>query len=131
MKSTKKILILIALLCFLICLSKCSKAKEPADLVLKNGKIVTVDEAVPEVQAIAVKGDKILAVGSNKEIKRHITSSTKVIDLEGKLAVPGLIDSHGHFLSLGFAKMRIDLTKAENWDQIVSLVRDAANRPGK
>jgi predicted amidohydrolase YtcJ len=107
--------------------------KQSADLVLINGKIVTVDDAKPVAQALAVKGDKILIVGSTKEIKSHINSATKVIDLEGKLAIPGFIDAHGHFLSLGYAKMRLDLTKAKNFDHIVKMVKEAAQKakPGE
>ncbi|MDH4196442.1 MAG: amidohydrolase, partial [Candidatus Aminicenantes bacterium] len=56
---------------------------EPADLVLTNGQVVTVDEKVPEAQAVAVRGDKIAAVGSVKDIRRYIGPETRVIDLEG------------------------------------------------
>ncbi|MCK4760604.1 MAG: amidohydrolase [Candidatus Aminicenantes bacterium] len=107
--------------------------KETADLVLINGKIVTVDKNKPTAQALAVKKDKILAVGSSREIKAYITPKTRVIDLKGKLAVPGLIDSHGHFLSLGYAKMKLDLTKAENWEHIIAMVKEAAGKaqPGE
>jgi len=106
---------------------------EPADLVLTNGKVVTVDEKVPEAQAVAVRGDRIEAVGSVKDIKRYIGSGTRVIDLEGKLAIPGLIESHGHFTGLGSSKLILDLTKTRGWDDIVALVGEAAKsaRPGE
>src|SRR5688572_20791165 len=90
-------------------------AVEPATLVLRNGKIVTVDDARPEAQAVAVRGDRIVAVGSNAEIQRHIGPSTKVIDLNGQLAVPGLIESHGHFMGLGQSKMTLDLMDVKDW----------------
>jgi predicted amidohydrolase YtcJ len=96
-----------------------------ADLVLMNGKIVTMDEANPEAQALAAKGDVIVAVGSDKEINAYVSTSTRVIDLDGKLAVPGLTDGHGHFMSLGQSKMRLDLTKVKNWDEVVAMVADA------
>src|ERR1700716_2716373 len=67
-----------------------------ATLVLTNGHIVTVDSARPEAQAVAITGDRVLAVGTNAEIKRFVTPTTTVIDLEGRLAVPGFIDGHGH-----------------------------------
>lgn len=106
---------------------------QSADLVLMNGKIVTQDEAKPEAQALAAKGDEIIAIGSTNEIRPLISSSTKVIDLAGKLAIPGLIDGHGHFMSLGQSKMRLDLTKAKNWDDIVAMVAEAVNKaePGE
>jgi predicted amidohydrolase YtcJ len=97
----------------------------PADLVLQNGKLVTVDEAVPEAEAIAVTGDRIVAVGRSEEIAEYIGKATEVIDLDGRLAIPGFIEGHGHFAYLGLAKMSLDLTRAANWDEIVAMVADA------
>src|SRR5262249_16796839 len=65
----------------------------PADLVLRNGKIVTVDDARPEAQAIAVSGDTIAAVGSNQDIQAYVGPATRVVDLHGALATPGFIDA--------------------------------------
>ena len=73
-------------------------------LVLLNGKVVTVDEALPEAEAVAVQGDRIVAVGSNAEIEELIGPETRVEDLDGRLAIPGFIESHGHFVSLGRSK---------------------------
>jgi len=111
----------------------CGRKPEPADLVLMNGKIVTVDEAKPEAQALAVRGDLIAALGTDKEIKAYIGPATEVIDLEGKLAIPGFIESHGHFTGIGEAKLELDLTKAKNWDEIVVMVKDAVQKakPGE
>ena len=80
----------------LMVLSACAgEPAVPADLVLRGGKVVTVDENIPDGQAIAVKGDTILAVGSNREISRYIGRDTEVIDLDGQLAIPGFVESHG------------------------------------
>jgi predicted amidohydrolase YtcJ len=105
----------------------------PADLVLRNGKIVTVDDRRPEARALAASGDTIVAVGTDREIEPYIAKSTRVIDLAGKLAVPGFIDGHGHFMSLGLSKMRLDLSACKNWDEIVSMVKAAAEKakPGE
>lgn len=113
--------------------SACQKKVEPADLVLLNGKIVTVDSIVPEAEALAVRGEVVAAVGQNKEIKRYIGDKTQVIDLAGKLAIPGFIDSHGHFTSLGESKMVLDLTRAKSWEDIVAMVAEAAKnaKPGE
>ena len=100
-------------------------ATEPevaADLVLRGGKVVTVDEAVPDGQAIAVKGDTILAVGSDRDIKAFIGRATEVIDLDGKLVIPGFIESHGHFLGVGDANMQLALMDVANWDEVVAMV---------
>ena len=106
---------------------------EPATLVLRNGKIVTVDESRPVVEAIAVHGDRIAAVGSNAEIQRYIGGTTRVIDLKGQLAIPGLIESHGHFMNFGLSKMTLDLMDVKSWDEIVSMVAAAAKqaKPGE
>ncbi len=64
-------------------------AENPADLVLRNGKLVTLDDSQPEAQALAVVGDRIVAVGSNREIGAYIGSATQVIDLDGQLVIPG------------------------------------------
>jgi predicted amidohydrolase YtcJ len=111
----------------------CARKSKPADLVLINGKIVTVDEAKPEAKALAVRGDLIAAVGTDKEIEAFIGPGTKIIDLEGKLAIPGFIDSHGHFTGIGQSKLELDLTKAKNWDEIVAMVKDAVQKakPGE
>ena len=98
----------------------------PADLVLTNGKLVTVDSAHPEAEAIAITGDRIVAVGTNEEIAAYVGANTGTIDLEGHLAIPGFIDGHGHYMSLGESKMMLDLTRARNWDEIVALVAEAA-----
>lgn len=104
----------------------CAPKKEPADLVLKNGKIATMDAAVPEVEALAVRGSTIVAVGDDGDIAPYIGEATQVIDLEGRLAIPGFIESHGHFTSIGRAKLQLDLTKARSWDEIVAMVEEAA-----
>jgi hypothetical protein len=93
-----------------------------ADLVLRGGKVVTVAEDIPDGQAIAVKGDTILAVGSNRQIRAYIGPNTEVIDLDGALAIPGFIESHGHFLGIGDANMQLDLMSVANWSEIVSMV---------
>jgi predicted amidohydrolase YtcJ len=94
----------------------------PADLVLLDGKGVTVDDNVPDGEAIALKGDTILAVGSNREIRAFVGAETEVIDLDGQLAIPGFIDSHVHFTGIGQAKMQLNLMDVANWEEIVSMV---------
>lgn len=104
-----------------------------ADLVLRNGKIVTLDPAHPQAQALAITTGKIVAVGSNAQIASQIQSSTKVIDLGGKLATPGLIEGHGHFTGVGQMKMNLNLRDAKSWNQIVAMVAAAAKeaKPGE
>ena len=94
----------------------------PADLVLLDGKVVTVDDNVPDGEAIAMKGDTILAVGSNREIRAFVGSETEVIDLDGMLAIPGIIESHAHFTGIGNSRMQLDLMDVANWEEVVSMV---------
>jgi len=84
-----------------------------ADLVLLNGKIVTVDDRESIAEAVAVKFGKILAVGSNDVIKGLIGEETDVIDLKGRTVIPGLIDSHCHMISTGITMMMdiVDLSE--------------------
>lgn len=114
-------------------LAGCGAGVEPADLVLRNGNIITVDDAHSEVQALAVKGDTIVALGSDAEIKSYIGPSTQVIDLEGKTAFPGFIEGHGHFTGLGGSLMNLNFMKVSNWDQVVAMVAEAAKKvqPGE
>jgi predicted amidohydrolase YtcJ len=72
-----------------------------ADLVFSNGKIVTVDERFTIAQAVAVKGDRIVAVGTTQEVARLAGPNTRTIDLRGRTAIPGLIDNHLHLLRAG------------------------------
>jgi predicted amidohydrolase YtcJ len=68
-----------------------------ADLILHNGKIVTLDKRSSIAQAVAIRDGKFLAVGSDADVKRFSGAATKVIDLGGRTVVPGLNDSHTHF----------------------------------
>jgi predicted amidohydrolase YtcJ len=105
----------------------------PADLVLTNGRIVTMDDARPEGEAIAISKDRIQALGTAAEIKTMIGPNTQVIDLQGQLAIPGFIESHGHFTSVGGAQLELNLMNAESWDKIVAMVAEAVSRakPGQ
>jgi predicted amidohydrolase YtcJ len=98
---------------------------EAADLVLMNGKIVTVDENNPRAEALAVRGDTIVAVGSSEDIQHYIDQKkTNVIDLQGKLALPGFNDSHVHFISGGHAFLSVSLDGVTSFDEIQRRVRE-------
>jgi predicted amidohydrolase YtcJ len=106
---------------------------QPATLVLTNGKIVTMETAPAEAQAIAIRGDRIAALGTAVEIKRFIGAGTEVIDLKGQLAIPGFIESHGHFTGVGEAQLHLNLMKTTSWQEIVAMVEQAAKtaKPGQ
>jgi predicted amidohydrolase YtcJ len=108
-------------------------ASHPADLVLRNGKIITIDAQSSIAQAIAVAGDKIVAVGPDAAMASHTAPSTRVIDLKGRSVTPGLVDGHAHmdrealrnvFPSLGRVRSIKDIQ-----DRIAELAR--GKRPGE
>lgn len=99
--------------------------ENPADMVLRGGKVVTVDSTVPDGEAVAIKDGRILAVGSNQDIRQYIGRETEVIELQGQLAIPGFIESHAHFMRVGQTKTELNLMNVANWEEIVSMVEFA------
>ena len=79
-----------------------------ADLVLVGGRVVTMDDAKPEAEAVAILGDTIEYVGSKADMLRFTGKSTQVIDLAGAFVMPGFIEGHGHFTGIGEAKLGLD-----------------------
>lgn len=100
-------------------------AVEPATLVLRGGRIATVDAELGEQQAIAVRGHQIVAVGSDAQIAELIGPQTELIELEGRRVIPGFIEGHGHFLSLGQSKQILDLSAVTDWTQLEAMVAEA------
>ncbi len=132
----KRLLIIPAVITIFFLMNNCRSKKvveNPADLVLINGKIATMDEKNPLVEAISIKGDKIQLAGTNDQIKKVIGDSTNVIDLKGKFVMPGFNDSHAHFLGIGESKTILDLHEAKNYDEVIALVAKAADnaKPGE
>lgn len=113
--------------------AKRKAAIEAADLVLRGGKVVTVDPAIGTQQALAVNGYEIAAVGSNEDIAPYIGPETRVVELNGRFVMPGFIEGHGHFMSLGESRQILDLTAVRNWQEVVTLVATAVDKaqPGE
>ncbi len=118
----KEFLILITIFTVIFTLFSCRGSVGSADLVLRNGRIITMDNRWPQVSALAVKGDRISAIGSDRDMLRYTGMETQVIDLKGMLTIPGFIEGHGHFYSLGASLVELELRNAENWDAIIALV---------
>jgi predicted amidohydrolase YtcJ len=110
-----------------------SQTVSPVDLVLTNGRVVTVEESQPEAQAIAITGDRIVAVGSSGDIRPYVGPATKVVDVNGQLVIPGFVEGHGHFTGVGAAQLNLNLMNAHSWDEIVAMVAEAVKtaRPGQ
>jgi predicted amidohydrolase YtcJ len=106
---------------------------QPADLVLRGGRILTLDAAVPEAQALAARNGAIVAIGSNADMDRFVGSNTQVIDLAGQLAIPGFIEGHAHFNNIGEGKMNLELMNTKSWNEIVQMVAQAVEKakPGQ
>ena len=99
-----------------------------ADTVLTNGKIITVDDRFSIAQAVAIRGERILAVGTNQEIGRLAGPSTRRIDLRGRAVVPGLIDSHAHYMEEGVLwTVELRLDNIDTRKQALEMIRAKAN----
>ncbi|MEJ9229839.1 amidohydrolase [Peribacillus butanolivorans] len=94
-----------------------------ADIVFINGEVITVDQKNKVVEAVAVKGNRVSAVGSNREVKGFIGEETKVIDLQGKTLLPGFIDAHIHLILYGVNQLAVSC-KDEHIKSIVDLLND-------
>lgn len=101
---------------------------QTADFVFLNGKVWTVDASKPQAEAVAVSGSRILAVGSNKEMGGFRGASTNVIDLKGRLMLPGFIDNHTHFSSGGFQLQNVDLRNARNEEEFARRIKERAEK---
>jgi predicted amidohydrolase YtcJ len=97
-----------------------------ADLLLVNADVVTVDEALPRAEAVAIRGDLILDVGTSEEMSKHRGEHTEIIDLQGQMVIPGFIEGHGHYTSFGGSLLILDFRYAKSFAEIVSMVADAA-----
>ena len=105
----------------------------PADLVLRGGRIVTLDDKVPDAEALAARGGRIVALGTAADIAPFVGPTTEVVELNSAFAMPGFIEGHGHFTGIGENRLNLDLAGTTSWDEIVRLVaQSVANaRPGQ
>ncbi|MEK7725164.1 MAG: amidohydrolase [Acidobacteriota bacterium] len=102
-----------------------AQTKQKITLLLHNGKVFTADENYSIVEAVAVDGEKIVAVGKSKDLKAKY-QATKEIDLQGRLVTPGFNDAHAHFLRGALALLNVDLTGAKTLSEAKQKVADKA-----
>jgi predicted amidohydrolase YtcJ len=122
------------LLSILLCAGAPATSKvEPADLVLRNGNIYTVQSGQPHAEAVAVKGDRIIFVGSNADAGKYISAKTRVIDLHGNTVVPGLTDAHHHLSGVGFREMTLNLEGITSLEEFLAKVKARVDKakPGE
>ena len=106
---------------------------QKADMIIHNGMIYTMNDLNPTAEAVAVSSGKIIALGKYTDLDPLITPRTKIINLRGATMTPGIIEGHGHFYGLGLAKMQLDLSKTESYQDLVDMVSDAVenSKPGE
>ena len=104
-----------------------------ADLLLVDGRIETMDPVIGEVEALAALDGRILTVGANEAAMVYAGEGTRILDLEGKRALPGFIDGHAHFTGIGHAQQVLDLLHVRSWDEVIAMVQEAVERtePGE
>ena len=132
----KKLSAIIIILSLVFLAGACSQPYEgpPADFVIKNAKVVTIDKDNPRAQAVAVRGEFIIAVTSNRKIEQYIDeTTTQVIDAKGRLVVPGFNDAHIHFLSGGSSMMNLDFRYVHDVQTIQKMVAEKVkeSKPGE
>ena len=106
---------------------------EPADLIFVNGNVYTANEKQPHAQAIAVKADRIVFVGSNSEVDKFKGTQTRIIDLHGATALPGMTDAHHHLEGVGFREMTLNLEGVTNLQDFLAKVKAKVDqaKPGE
>ena len=121
------------LCCILLLTAFASSQNQPVTLVLKNANVYTADDARPRAQAVAVKEDKIVFVGSDAEVQQYIGKETRVLDLKGATVLPGLTDSHYHFMGVGARELTFNLEGTRSLDELLARLKErvAASKPGE
>jgi len=116
-----------------IVIFSCGKKQVPADMVILGGKIYTVADRKPVVEAVAVKADKIVFAGLEEGVRSLIDDKTIVIDLQGKILTPGFIEGHGHIMGIGYNELNLDLMDVKSYDEMVEHVKQAVSKtqPGQ
>ena len=121
------------LILLILLVISCSEKKIPADLIIQGGKIYTMNDLQPTVEAVAVIGKRIVYAGDATGAKQFQSEKTSIIDLQGKTMTPGFIEGHGHIMGLGYNEMNLDLMSVKNYEELVEKVKEAVAKaqPGQ
>lgn len=108
-------------------------AQTTSDLILTNGRIYTVDQTRPIVSALAVRGGRVVFVGSDAEARATARGGARVIDLRGNTVIPGIVDAHAHLLGLGTSLRRVNLAGSASYEEVIERVTAWARKakPGE
>src|SRR5215831_4009223 len=117
----------------IIALTWSSPPADTANLIFINGNVYTGNEKQPQAQAIVVKADRIIFVGSNSDVKKFQDANTRVVDLHGATVFPGMTDAHYHFLGVGEREMNLNLEGITNLGDFLAKVKERVDRakPGE
>jgi predicted amidohydrolase YtcJ len=131
-----RLLFFILLALFAMTATFSTQADKPpfaADLIIINAKIHTMDQGQPLAEAVAVSGNRIIAVGATKEVRKLAGANTRVIDAKGQVVLPGFNDAHVHFMSGGFQLSSVDLRDASSQQEFAERIRAFADKlpPGR
>ena len=122
----KPLLLAVTLLVAGLLTAQASESKDPADYVLLNGKVYTVNPKQPWAEAVAVRGDEIVHVGDNQGARDFIGKDSRAIDLKGKLLLPGFVESHIHLLMGAATTSGVTLTMTDSLEDIQRKVKEYA-----
>src|SRR6202158_921398 len=135
--TARRIHLVVLIVCVFLCAAGSAAAqdskvsKDVADMVVLHGRIYTLDSKQPWAEALAIRGDKIVAVGDDASIEKFRRPDTKVIDAAGQLVLPGFVDCHIHFMDGSLSLGRVNLEGAKDVAEIQQRLREyAAKHPG-
>ena len=126
-------LIILASVLLLVLLPAPVPVQSAADIVFKNGNVYTANDKAPKAQAIAVKEDKIVFVGTNAAAQKYVGPNTRVVDLKGNTVLPGFTDSHQHLSGVGLREMTLNLEGATSLEDFLAKVKARVDqaKPGE
>jgi len=126
-------LLLIVFTVLLLVPSPLQQSVAPADIVFKNGNVYTANDKAPQAEAIAVKADRIVFVGSNAAAQKYVGANTRVVDLKGNTVLPGFTDSHQHLSGVGLREMTLNLEGTTSLEDFLSKVKARVDqaKPGE
>jgi len=126
-------LLLIVLSILILTLVPLQPRVAPADIVFKNGNVYTANDKAPQAQAIAVKADHIVFVGTNADAQKYVGANTRVVDLHGNTVLPGFTDAHQHLSGVGQREMTLNLEGTTSLEDLLAKVKARVDqaKPGE
>jgi len=124
--------LLVVLSAILLSFVPTQRGPNPADIVFKNATVYTVNDRSPKAQAIGIRGDRVVYVGSNNGVQRYVGTQTRVVDLKGRAVFPGFADAHQHLSGVGFREMTLNLEGTTSLEDLLAKLKARVDqaRPG-